>query len=201
MGDPKRLRKKYSAPSHPWQKDRIAEENTILREYGLKNKLEVWRAISYVQKLRAEAKSFVSMVSDEEREKSKEFIRKLYNLGLLNSEDASMDDVLTLKVENVLDRRLQTLLYKQKLAATTVQARKFIVHKHVVVNGKVITSPSYMVSRDEESSIGFRSTSVLNKEDHPTRTSIKEKFEGKTVEEKEVKEEAKNDEKAKGEAQ
>ena len=46
MGDPRRLKKRYSAPSHPWQKERIEEEIVLTREYGLRNKKEIWKLVT-----------------------------------------------------------------------------------------------------------------------------------------------------------
>ena len=40
MGDPRKLRKKYYPPSHPWQKIRIDEEKILMKDYGFKNKKE-----------------------------------------------------------------------------------------------------------------------------------------------------------------
>ena len=41
MGNPKRHRKKYSTPAHPWQRARIEEERELSKEYGFKNKKEM----------------------------------------------------------------------------------------------------------------------------------------------------------------
>ena len=38
MGDPVRIKKKFSKPSHPWRKEKIEEEKILLDDYGLKNK-------------------------------------------------------------------------------------------------------------------------------------------------------------------
>jgi hypothetical protein len=43
MGDPKKIRKKFSKPRHPWQKARIEEEKVLVIGFGLKNKREVYR--------------------------------------------------------------------------------------------------------------------------------------------------------------
>mgnify|MGYP001773173473 CR=1 FL=1 len=77
---------------------------------------------------------------------------KLYKLGLLN-EGATLDDVLGLTVKDILNRRLQTIVYKKGLANTPKQARQFIVHGHVKINGRKIIYPSYLVNRDEEDKI------------------------------------------------
>jgi len=76
---------------------------------------------------------------------------------------------LTITLKDVLERRLQTLVYKKKLARSIKQARQFITHRHVTVSDKVITSPSYIVTKDDENKIGFSSLSALNSIDHPER--------------------------------
>lgn len=45
-----------------------------------------------------------------------------------------------------LERRLDNVLYCLKLSTTRRQARQVIVHRHVLVNGKIVKSPSYLVS-------------------------------------------------------
>lgn len=45
---------------------------------------------------------------------------------------------------SLLERRLDSVLYRLKLAVTCSQARQMIVHGHVLVNGKRVTSPSYL---------------------------------------------------------
>ena len=40
----KRKQKKYSKPKRPFDKKRIDEENQLKKEFGLKNKREIWKA-------------------------------------------------------------------------------------------------------------------------------------------------------------
>ena len=47
---------------------------------------------------------------------------------------------------SLLERRLDSVVFRLKLAITCAQARQMIVHGHVMVNGKKVTSPSYQVS-------------------------------------------------------
>ena len=49
MGDPKKQRKKYETPLHPWQGERILAEKKIMEEYGLKNKKEIWKMNSMLR--------------------------------------------------------------------------------------------------------------------------------------------------------
>jgi len=54
---------------------------------------------------------------------------------------------------SMLERRLDNVLYRLKLATTRTQARQVIVHGHVLVNGKKVSSPSYLVMIDDEISL------------------------------------------------
>ena len=129
---------------------RIDEENELVKKYGLKNKREVWKAKTKVSSIRRRAKN---MISSDEDTKQK-FFEKLNNLGLTVSK---ISDVLGLTEENVFERRLETIVFKKALANTPKQARQLIVHKHVLVNGSVINSPSTWVTKDMESEIELKS--------------------------------------------
>jgi len=149
MGDIKRKRKLFSRPKKPFDRARIDEENVIVKKYGLKNKKEIWKAISTVSKLRRRAKS---LIRKDEKER-KEFFEKLGKMGIIVKD---ISDVLALTEENVLERRLQTILFKKKMAKTPKQARQLIVHRNVLVNGHVINAPSFVVTRDLENKISLR---------------------------------------------
>jgi small subunit ribosomal protein S4 len=47
---------------------------------------------------------------------------------------------------SLLERRLDNVVYRLKLATTRAQARQIIVHGHVLVNNKKVYSPSCLVS-------------------------------------------------------
>ncbi len=133
MGDPKFPRKKYETPSHPWEAERIRREKEILHKYGLRNKREIWRAETFLRRIREQARRLLAMAGEEQAEKEKErLLKRLARLGIL-PENASLDDVLALTVEDILARRLQTLVYLHGLAKTPKQARQFIVHGHIAV--------------------------------------------------------------------
>jgi small subunit ribosomal protein S4 len=146
----KRFRKKYKKPRRPWDKALLEEERKIMIEFGLRRKKELWRAREELRKYRRMARD---LNARRDKEKEKVLIQKLYRLGLLPSPSATLDDVLSLTVKDLLNRRLQTIVYKKGLANTIKQARQFIVHGHVRINGRRIVYPSYLVSRDEEDKI------------------------------------------------
>ncbi len=176
MGDPKRLRKKYDTPSHPWQKDRIMEEKKIVKEYGLKNKREVWKAQTEIRKIRMRARHLLGYRGEDKEQRVKELLGRLYRLGLLD-ENATLDDVLSLTTKDWLERRLQTLVFKKGLARTIKQARQFIVHGLIAINGKRVTVPGYIVKRDEEDKIGYSKGTPKIMEENPTQQQIDEKVE------------------------
>ncbi|UCD03873.1 MAG: 30S ribosomal protein S4 [Candidatus Woesearchaeota archaeon] len=144
MGDPRKLRKKYMKPRHPWQAGRITEEKDFTRQYGVKNKREIWRASSKVRKWRQQARKITEMRGELAEKEKNIIITKLQKLGVLG-EKADLENVLDLKVEDLLERRLQTQVFKKGLASSVKQARQFITHQKVMINGKIVTSPSYVV--------------------------------------------------------
>ncbi|MEM3306048.1 MAG: 30S ribosomal protein S4, partial [Saccharolobus sp.] len=91
--------------------------------------------------------------------RERQLVSKLFKLGLLKSQTATVDDILSLTEQDLLERRLQTIVYKKGLASTLYQARQLIVHGHIAIGGKRVTSPGYIVSVDEENLIDYYVTS------------------------------------------
>ncbi len=67
-------------------------------------------------------------------------------------------------MDDVLRRRLQTMVHKQGLAHTVKQARLMVVHGHIALQERKIDSPSYLVKRGEEEFIGFYPGSSMEKQ-------------------------------------
>jgi len=151
MGDPRRPRRRYSRPTHPWRIERLTEENDLVKKYGLKNKREIWRAKTALSGYRGQARALLGSSGESVEKNKKELLDKLNILGIMDSR--SLDDVLALKVEHILDRRLQTIVVKKGLARTTKQARQLVVHGHVIVGENAIAVPKYLVPRSQEDQI------------------------------------------------
>ncbi|NPA86974.1 MAG: 30S ribosomal protein S4 [Candidatus Diapherotrites archaeon] len=150
----RRLRKKWVRPFKRWDKRRIIEERKLMKLYGLKNKKELWRAQAELRRIRAFARKLLPLSGPAREKGEKELLGRLYRLGLL-PENATLDDVLSLTVSDLLERRLQTMVWRKGLARTVKQARQFIVHGHVYVGGRRVRSPSYWVKRGEENQISL----------------------------------------------
>ncbi|HEX9708796.1 MAG TPA: 30S ribosomal protein S4 [Candidatus Thermoplasmatota archaeon] len=171
MGDPKFSRSQWSAPSHPWVGERIKAENSLLRKYGLKNKREIWQAMGKLRHWRGQARQLQARIQrlDKQAEREKELlVAKLTRLGLLQ-EGATLDDVLALELDAVLQRRFQSLVYLKGMAKTTGHARQLISHGHFAIAGRKVTVPSYLLHRGEEDQISYYLSSPMNRSDHAMR--------------------------------
>lgn len=171
MGDPKFSRRKYETPTHPWQGPRIKEEDEFVRKYGLRNKRELWRAQTHLKKLRGQARTLLPGIlrgDEQAKREAQQLLARLNRVGVLD-ENAALDDVLALKVDSVLGRRLETVVYRKGLARSPKQARQFILHGHIGIEGRRVNVPGYLVPRAEEAAIAYSPTSELNNEAHPTR--------------------------------
>lgn len=174
MGHPKKSRKKYSGPTHPWQAERLEKEAVLTKEYGLKNKKELWKMGFVLRNFKKQAKSLISRRDEQSKTEKNLLLQKLYKLGLLES-GAKIEEVLDLDIRNILNRRLQTLVFKKNLARSINQARQFVVHEHIFVADKKIDVPAYLVKRNEEDKITFDPLSSFASLDHPERISLDKK--------------------------
>jgi small subunit ribosomal protein S4 len=145
------IRKKnlYRRPQKPFESQRIKEENELVKKYGLKNKKEIWKTIAKVNYYRGRAKALANKPHEEQNV----LFKKLQALGL---KVETIADILDLNVEDILRRRLPTIMVQKKLANTPKQARQMVTHKRVKINGKTVNAPSYLVPLSEESKIEVR---------------------------------------------
>lgn len=150
MGDPRRrFKKKYETPFKPWDPELLREELSLVGEYGLKNKRELRRFMTMLKKIRRTAKSTFTMRPEVREKIAVQLIRKLYMLGVLD-ENATTNDILQLTVRSLLERRLQTIVYRKGLAKSIYHARQMIVHRHIMIGDRIVDRPGYLVSREEE---------------------------------------------------
>lgn len=168
MGDPRRFKKKYTKPSHPWQKERIDEEKALKKTFGLKNKKEIWKAGSLLRKFYRQSKKLVALKTKQADKERIELLTRLTKLGLLK-ENAPLDAVLNITLNDMLNKRLQTIVYKKGLARTIGQARQLVIHEHISIGEKKMTIPSYYVSLQEEPLVNFAPDSSFSNPEHPER--------------------------------
>jgi small subunit ribosomal protein S4 len=164
MGDPKRHRRKFVTPMRPWDRTRLEREAQEIVKYGLRNKRELWRSQNILRKYRRVARDLLAKINlpgkegDYAKAKAQMVIKKLIKTGIL-PENATLDDILNLSVDSFLERRLQTIVYRQGLSNTLREARQMIVHGHIAIEGRRVTVPGYIVKKSEESGISYYKSS------------------------------------------
>jgi len=176
MGYPGKNHKSYQTPKRPFEKTRIESETRLVIEYGLRNKREVWKAQADLRKYRKGARNLLVLASsamDKQifEAKKDELISHLQRAGLLGV-DADIEQVLSLKVQAQLDRRLQTMVHRKGLARSPKQARQMVTHGHIAIAGRRTTIPSYHVGRIEEGQITYYGASTFVSESNAERTRI-----------------------------
>ena len=172
MGQPKFNRRKYDTPNHPWQGERIKAEHELRRKFGLKNKTEIWKAQTRLRDIRGQARGLVSRTRNPDDEQAateaKVLLQRLHRQGYVAAE-ATLNEVLGLDVERILNRRLQSQVFLKGMARTPQQARQFVSHGLIQIGERRVTVPSYVVRREEEELIQFKPTASVADADHPVR--------------------------------
>jgi small subunit ribosomal protein S4 len=176
MGYPGKNHKQYEKPTRKFEKERQADEIRLLVNYGLRNKREIWKSQMVLRRFRRAARDITAMSSagvdpKAVEKKKRQMLDHLERMGFLGG-DASIESVLSLKVEQQLERRLQTVVYRKGLARSPKQARQFITHGHIMIGTRKVTIPGYHVNRDEESQVCYATHSPIANEVHPERARI-----------------------------
>jgi len=60
----------------------------------------------------------------------------------------------------LLERRLDTVVYRMKLAPTPFAARQIVNHRHVLINGRRVNIPSFLLRDGDELELGPRAKTM-----------------------------------------
>ena len=167
MGDPRRQKKKYVVPKRPFDTDRFENELQLIGTYGLRNKKELWKHSTDLSNFRRQARNLLALPPSERQLSEQELVTKLTRIGVL--QEPSLDNVLDLTLENVLERRLQTIVFRKGLAASMHHARQLVAHGHIALDNARVTTPARLITAGEEDRITYSTKSALNDESHPAR--------------------------------
>ena len=85
----------------------------------------------------------------------------MVRLGVLKENERKLDYVLGLTLSQIMERRLQTLVAKRKIANSVHHARVLIRQRHVAVGKQLVNIPSFLVRVSSEQHIQFSATSVF----------------------------------------
>jgi small subunit ribosomal protein S4 len=152
MGDPRKAKKTFHRPRMIWTAEQLNAELYVMGSYGLRNKRELWKAQTEVARIRNQARALLALSAELRAEKERRLLNFLNRLGLAR-EGATLDDILNLKVEDLLERRLQTIVMKRTGTNSPYYARQIVSHGHVSIGNRKVNIPSYIVKTEEEHQI------------------------------------------------
>merc|ERR1711998_699952 len=122
---------------------------------------EVWRSQYALAKIRTAARTLLTL--DEKNEQrifaGDALLRRMVRLGLLLENERKLDYVLGLTTAKIMERRLQTKVFKLGLAKSIHHARVIIRQRHIRVGKQICDIPSFLVRLDSEKHIDFALTS------------------------------------------
>ena len=162
MGDTKNFRRVWKKPKRPFNFDLKMEELKTLGTFGLKTKRELWKARTELSRVRNQARSLLALRQEVRDKEEPILMHSLSRIGLVG-ENATLDDVLNLEIDDLLSRRLQTVIMKKFYFKTPYQARQAISHGHIMIGDRIVNIPSYVVKVDEEDKVKLTPESISNK--------------------------------------
>lgn len=153
--------KTYKVPRRPFEAERMDQELKLIGQFGLRNKREIWRIGLILSHIRREARELLTLDEKDNKRlfEGNALIRRLIRIGVLDQSKAKLDYVLGLKIEDFLERRLQTQVLKLSLAKSIHHARTLIRQRHIRVGKQIVNIPSFVVRLDSQKQIDFALTS------------------------------------------
>ena len=150
-------------PRRAFESERLDRELKLCGQYGLRCKREIWRCNLALSKMRRTARLLLTLPETSQRRQLEgaALMRRVHDLGILESDKDKLDYVLTLTVPDILERRLQTVIFKAGLAKSVHHARVLIKQRHIAVAKQLVTVPSFLVRTSQEGHIGLADSSPL----------------------------------------
>ncbi len=161
----------YKTPRRPFEKERLDRELRICGQFGLRCKREIWRVNLTLSKMRRTARLLLTLPETHPRRQleGSALLRRCHDLGFLDTEKDKLDYVLSLTVPDILERRLQTIVFKNGIAKSVHHARVLILQRHIAVGKQIVATPSFIVRTASEGHIAYADVSPLSGAGRPGR--------------------------------
>ena len=110
-----------------------------------------------LNKIRANVREILTLDEDDPKRifEGQSIMRRMQRYGLLDETQNKLDFVLAMSPSEFLERRLQTLVFKQGLAKSIHHARVLIKQRHIRVGKQIVNVPSFLVRMDSQKHIDF----------------------------------------------
>ena len=163
--------KVYATPRRPFVASRIKSELELVGKFGLRCKREIFRAKFMLSKIRGTARELLTLEEHDQRRifEGEALLRRLHMLGILSTDKNELDYVLSLKVEDLLKRRLQSIISDNNTTKSIHQARVWIRHGHIQVGNQKVDVPSFIVRTASEKYINIKDRSPFGSNPKPGR--------------------------------
>lgn len=137
------------------------QELKLCGEYGLRCKREIWRVQLALAKIRKAARTLLTLDEKDPKRvfEGEALLRRMVRYKLLPEDQKRLDFVLQLTTQKLLERRLQTLVFRSGMAKSIHHARTLIRQRHVRVGQQLVNVPSFLVRTDSEAHIDFSENS------------------------------------------
>ena len=114
-----------------------------------------------LSKIRASARILLTLPDNDSRRitQGRSLIYRLKKFGVIGQDENNLDRILTLKIQDFLERRLQTIVFKLGLAKSIHHARVLILQRHVSIEKRLTNIPSYLVRLKSQEKISYFSKS------------------------------------------
>ncbi|SJL06993.1 probable ribosomal protein S4 [Armillaria ostoyae] len=151
----------YKVPRRPFESARLDAELKLAGEYSLCNKREIWHIALTLSKIRRASCKLLKLDDKDPKRlfEGNALIRRLVRISVLDEAHMRLDYVLALKIEDFLERHLQTQVFKLGLAKSIHHAWALKRQRHIWVGKQIVNVPSFVVRLDSHKHIDFALTS------------------------------------------
>ena len=155
--------KVFKRPKKPFEKERLDMELNSVGKYGLQNKREYLTVQYALAKIRKAARELLTLDRSDSRRvfEGEALLKRMMRLGVLKPEEGSLDFILSLKTEQLLERRLQTVVFKRHMANSVHHSRVLIRQRHIAVGKQLVNIPSFLVRVASEPHVQHSLTSCI----------------------------------------